>query len=81
MLISVRNADDLDRAARALTDNATFEVVANALWLQARKAGPLKESTPPPSLALLNHRKIPNTDSNEGNNDEEQDDTWIAAGD
>jgi len=33
--------DDLDRAARALTD-ATFEVVANALWLQARKAGPFK---------------------------------------
>jgi hypothetical protein len=24
------------------TDNATFEVVANALWLQARKVGPLK---------------------------------------
>jgi len=37
----VRLADDLDRAARALTD-ATFEVVANALWLQARKVGPLK---------------------------------------
>jgi hypothetical protein len=27
----LRVVDDLDRAARALTDNATFEVVANAL--------------------------------------------------
>jgi hypothetical protein len=72
-------ADDPDRA-QALTD-ATFEVVANALWLQARKAGPSRESTPPLLLALLNHRKIPNIDSNEGNDDEEQDDTWIAAGD
>jgi hypothetical protein len=35
-------ANDLDRAARALTDNATFEEVPNALWLQARKVGPLK---------------------------------------
>jgi hypothetical protein len=30
-------------------------------------------------MALLNHRKIPNIDSNEGNSDE--DETWIAAGD
>jgi hypothetical protein len=30
---------------------------------------------------ILNHRKNPNADSNEGNNDEEQVDTWIAAGD
>jgi hypothetical protein len=45
------------------------------------RQAPSRESTPPPLLALLNYRKIPNIDSNEGNNDEEQDDTWIAAGD
>jgi hypothetical protein len=39
-----------------------------------------EKSAPPPSLALLNNRKIPNIDSNEANNNEEQDDTWIAAG-
>jgi hypothetical protein len=45
------------------------------------RQAPSRESRPPPILALLNHRKIPNIYSNEGNNDEEQDAAWIAAGD
>lgn len=36
----LRIADDLDRAARALTDNATFEVVANALLVAGSKGRP-----------------------------------------
>ena len=77
----VRVADDPHVAVRALSDNAILAVVANAPCSQTLKLGPSKESAPPPLLALLNHRKIPNIDSNEGNNDEEQDDSWIAADD
>lgn len=77
-----RTSRPRSRQSRAgTTDNATFEEVVNALWLKGPEGRPpQRESTPPPSLAFLNHRKIPNDDSNEGNNDEEQDDTWIAGG-
>jgi hypothetical protein len=74
-----RRVADHPRQRTPDTTHLTSRKWRTSPLVAGRKIGPSKENTPPPSLALLNHRKIPNIDSNEGKHNEEQDDTWIAA--
>jgi hypothetical protein len=68
------------RFQRLMDAKAGYDQVANALWLQARKVGPLKGDHTASIIGIIESSKDRDIDSNERNNDEEQDDTWIATG-